>query len=358
MSCFTYTTGKRDLTREEKMAAVTEKQTRTATRRRWRSLNAQEARLAWLLILPTALIVFGLVVFPAFFSIWISFRDVGLSNLNDVFHADFVGLANYQKVISDFAFKPGPLPVDWADASFFGRIWLALTAWNWGAAITTVVYSFSATILTLLLGLIAALLLNRPFRGRGLARATFLFPYIAPIVGVAFVWRWILDPRPSGVLNDMLMGLGIIDLPMAYLSERGLALLLVILFQGWRYFPFAMLMILARLQAVDTTLYEAAEVDGANTWQKFWNVTLPELRYVLGAIFLLRLMWTFNKFDDIFLLTGGGFGTKVLPVLTYEFSFQTRDFGKGAATAMILLVILVIFLIVYVSTVMRNVEDE
>ena len=306
--------------------------------RRWNSLQAREARLAWVLILPTALIVFGLVVFPAIFSIWISFRDVGLKNLGDVFHAPFVGLENYRLVIDDFAFK------------FQGLR-------NWGAAVNSIVYSFSATILTLVVGLIASLLLNRPFRARGLARAIFLFPYVAPIVSVAFVWRWILDPRPSGVLNDILLKLGIIQLPKAYLATRGLALLLVIVFEAWRYFPFAMLMILARLQAVDQTLYEAADVDGANTWHKFWYVTLPELRYVLGAVFLLRLIWTFNKFDDIFLLTGGGFGTNVLPVLTYQFSFKSFNFGKGAANAMILLAILVVFLAVYVSTVMRNVEE-
>jgi multiple sugar transport system permease protein len=153
------------------------------------------------------------------------------------------------------------------------------------------------------------------------------------------------------------MNLGWIELPKAYLATRGLALVLVILIEAWRYFPFAMLMILARLQAIDLTLYEAAEVDGANTWQKFLNVTLPELRYVLGAIFLLRLMWTFNKFDDIFLLTGGGFGTKVLPVLTYEFSFRLFDFGRGAATAMILLTLLVVFMIFYVRIVMRNTDE-
>jgi multiple sugar transport system permease protein len=174
---------------------------------------------------------------------------------------------------------------------------------------------------------------------------------------VAFVWRWILDPRPSGVLNDVLLKLGLIDLPIAYLAERGLALFIVIIFESWRYFPFAMLMILARLQAIDETLYEAAEVDGANPWAKFLYITLPELRYVLGAIFLLRLMWTFNKFDDIFLLTGGGFGTKVLPILTYEFSFRLLDFGRGASTAMILLVILIVFMAIYVLTVMRNVDE-
>ena len=310
----------------------------SSVQKRYRARQSQEARLAWTLISPTALIVLGIVIFPAFFSIWVSFHDVGLHNLNDVFHAPFVGWENYQKVFNDFAFK------------FQGMQ-------SWGAAVTSIVYSFVGTTLTLLVGLVAALLLNRPFRGRGLARAIFLFPYVAPVVSIAFVWRWLLDPRPSGVLNDILIRLHIIDLPMAYLSQRGLALLLVIFFEAWRYFPFAMLMILARLQAIDSTLYEAAEVDGANSVEKFWFITVPELRYVLGAIFLLRLMWTFNKFDDIFLLTGGGFGTKVLPVLTYEFSFRLFDFGRGAATAMILLVILVVFIILYVTIVMRNVED-
>jgi multiple sugar transport system permease protein len=310
----------------------------SSIKRSWRSLEAREARLAWTLISPTALIVFGLVIFPAFFSIWVSFHDIGLHNLNDVFNAPYVGLENYRKVFDDFSFK------------FQGMQ-------SWGAAVTSIVYSFISTVLTLVVGLIAAILLNRPFRARGLTRAIFLFPYVAPVVSTAFVWRWILDPRPSGVVNDVLMRLNLIELPKAYLATRGLALLLVIVFEAWRYFPFAMLMILARLQAVDNTLYEAADVDGANTMQKFWNITLPELRYVLGAIFLLRLMWTFNKFDDIFLLTGGGFGTKVLPVLTYEFSFKLFDFGRGAATAMILLIILLIFMALYIGIVMRNVEE-
>lgn len=303
-----------------------------------RSIAAREARLAWVLILPTLLIVFGLILFPAVFSVWISFRDVGLGNLNNVFNAPWVGFENYQSVFTDFAFK------------FQGLN-------NWGAAVTTVVYSVLSTIITLIMGLIAALLLNRRFVGRGLARGVFLFPYVAPVISVAFVWRWLLDPRPSGVANHLLMGLGVIDAPRAFLATRGLAIWLVILFQGWRYFPFAMLMLLARLQAIDDTLYEAADVDGASTWQKFVHITIPELRYVMGAIFLLRLLWTFNKFDDIWLLTGGGYGTNVLPVLTYQFSFGSFDFGKGAATAMIQLVVLIVFIAVYAATVMRNVEE-
>ena len=175
---------------------------------------------------------------------------------------------------------------------------------------------------------------------------------------MAFVWRWLLDPRPSGVLNHILINLGIIETQQAFLATRGLAIWLVIIFQAWRYFPFAMLMILARLQAIDDTLYEAAAVDGANSWQKFISITIPQIRYVLGAIFLLRLLWTFNKFDDIWLLTGGGYGTNVLPVLTYQFSFNMYDFGKGAATAMIMMAALVVFIIGYVLIIMRNSEES
>jgi len=292
-----------------------------------RTLAQREARLAYLLIIPTFAIVAGLVIFPAFFNVWISLHRVGLDNLNDVFHAPFVGLENYLRAARDYAFPD--------------------------ALRTSIVYSFSATILTVLLGLGAALLLNRSFRGRGLVRAVFLIPYIAPLISVAYVWKWLLDPTVRGVVNWSLIKLGLMDEPVAWLGKQGLALVVVILFEGWRYFPFAMLMILARLQAIEAALYEAAAVDGANRWHQFWYITLPELRFVVGTIFLLRLMWTFNKFDDVFLLTGGGFGTGVLPILTYEFSFRLFDFGQGAATAMFLVIILVVFMLIYIRKVLQ-----
>lgn len=292
-----------------------------------KTFEEKEARLAYLLIIPTFIIVVGLVIFPAVFSIWISFHNVTLANINDVFHAKFVGLSNFIKVFKDFAFSD--------------------------AVKTTIFYSFVSTLFTIIVGLIASLILNRKFFGRGLVRAIFLFSYVAPIVSVAYIWKWLLNPTQSGVLNWALLKLNTISEPISWLGTRGITLLIVILFQGWRYFPFAMLMILARLQAIDKTLYEAADVDGANVLQKFWNITIPELRYVLGTLFLLRLMWTFNKFDDIFLLTSGGFGTKVLPILTYEFSFKTFNFGKGSATAMILFVILAIFMVFYMRKVLE-----
>jgi len=292
-----------------------------------RTLAQREARLAYLLIIPTFAIVAGLVIFPAFFNVWISLHRVGLDNLNDVFHAPFAGLENYVRAAHDYAFPD--------------------------ALQTSVLYSFAATILTVLMGLGAAILLNRNFRGRGLVRAIFLIPYIAPLISVAYVWKWLLDPTVRGVVNWSLIKLGVMDEPVAWLGKQGLALAVVILFEGWRYFPFAMLMILARLQAIDLALYEAAAVDGANRWHQFWHITLPELRYVIGTIFLLRLMWTFNKFDDVFLLTSGGFGTRVLPILTYEFSFRLFDFGQGAATAMFLVIILLAFMLIYIRKVLQ-----
>jgi multiple sugar transport system permease protein len=317
------------------------------------TLRQREAWLAYALVIPTAAVVFGLIVFPAFFSIWISFHRIGLDNLNDVFHAPFVGLENYIRAWNDFAFKPGPLPEAVRTANVFQAAGLLLTRWNWGAAVTSVVYSFLATSVTIVVGLMAALVLNEPFRGRGLARGLFLFPYVAPIVSVTFIWQLVFSPTQSGAINWLLMKLGALPAPVSWFGTRGLALLMVVLFEAWRYFPFAMLMLLARLQAIDRTLYEAASVDGASAWNKFVAITLPELRYVLGTIFLLRLMWTFNKFDDIWLLTGGGFGTNVLPVLTYQFSFKLFDFGRGAATSMFLFVVLALFMVFYIRKVLR-----
>jgi multiple sugar transport system permease protein len=286
-----------------------------------------EARLAFAMVVPTFAIVIGLVVFPVFFNVWISLHRIGLDNLNDVFRAPFVGLNNYLRAAHDFAFP--------------GALW------------TSIVYSVCATGVTVATGLGASLMLNRSFRGRGLARTVFLVPYVAPLISVAYIWKWLLDPTVRGVVNWTLLSLGVIEEPIAWLGRQGIALPVVVLFEGWRYFPFAMLMILARLQAIELALYEAAAVDGAGRWTCFWRITLPELRYVLGTVFLIRLMWTFNKFDDIFLLTGGGFGTRVLPILTYEFSFRLFDFGQGAATAMFLVLILAAFMVVYIRKVLQ-----
>lgn len=126
-----------------------------------------------------------------------------------------------------------------------------------------------------------------------------------------------------------------------------LALTSVILFEGWRYFPFAFLFILARLQAIPDELYQAASVDGASPFQRFFHITLPQLASVLSTLFLFRFIWTFNKFDDIFLLTRGQAGTKVLTIKVYDYAFGEFDIGASSAVAMVLFGVLLVFLVIY-----------
>jgi len=285
------------------------------------SKQAQDARLAYLLILPTVLIIAGLVFYPVIYNVWLSFHQVTTGNLGEA-AAPFKGLENYRYVLKDVErFLP--------------------------ALRTSFIYSITGMLLSLVVGLVASLVLNEQFRARGLARGVMLFPYAAPTIAMAQIFKWIV--YPNGLVNWLLMTANIIPQPRAWLSERGLALPAVLLFQTWKYFPFCMLMILARLQAIDETLYEAAEVDGANAWQSFWNITMPELQYILLTVGLLRLIWNFNKFDDIWLLTGGSSGTMVLPVLTYQYSFGLNNFGWGAANAMLLALILSVFMYFYMK---------
>lgn len=238
----------------------------------------------------------------------------------------------------------------------------------WPAFWVTVVYTLLSSLGAIILGLFAAQLLNQPFRGRGLMRGLLLFPYVAPVISLAFTWRFFLDPF-SGTLNALLLEAGAIEQPIPFLSQRlytfepaglpvtlPLALLSVILFESWRYFPFAFLFILSRLQAIDEQLYENAELDGASPFQKFWYITIPQLWTVLSTLFLLRFMWTFNKFDDVFLLTGGAAGTETLPIQVYDNAFGRADIGAGAATSVVLFLFLAVFLTIYFTTIAKEEE--
>ncbi len=211
----------------------------------------------------------------------------------------------------------------------------------------------------ILLGLLASQLVNRPFHGKSRLRGLLLFPYVAPVISVAFTWTFLLDPF-SGTLNALLQRFDLIENGIGFLSERTftasvlgfefempLALSSIIAFDAWRYFPFAFLFILARLQAIPAPLYESADVDGATPYQKFFRITVPQVAGVIGTLFLLRFMWTFNKFDDVFLLTGGAAGTKTLPIQVYDNAFGRADIGAGAATAVMLFLFLAVFLTIY-----------
>lgn len=212
----------------------------------------------------------------------------------------------------------------------------------WGVLGVTLFYTVFGTIGALLVGLFAALLLNHSFRGQGILRGLYLFPYVAPVIAVAFSWLILFDPF-SGSANALLLQMGVTQEAINFFGERPLALIMVTLFEVWRYFPLSFLFILARMQSIDTDMYEAADMDGASPFQKFWYLSLPQLMGILSVLFLLRFIWTFNKFDDIFLLTGGNAGTRTLTVSVYEQAFAVSNIGAGAAVAVVIFLCLLSF---------------
>lgn len=208
--------------------------------------------------------------------------------------------------------------------------------------VVTLIYTIFGTIGALVVGMFAALLLNKTFVGRGTLRGLLLFPYVAPVIAVAFSWVTLFDPF-SGSINALLLQMGATDAPINFFGEKPLALISVIVFEIWRYFPLSFLFILARMQSIDTDMYEAADMDGASPFQKFWYLSVPQLMGILSVLFLLRFIWTFNKFDDIFLLTGGNAGTRTLTVSVYEQAFALSNIGAGAAVAVVIFSCLILF---------------
>ena len=292
-------------------------------------------------MVPSFAVVFAFVVFPVLWNIWLSLKPVSLADLRgpSLWHVNLT-LENFRKVFQDPDFAQ------------------VLSA--------TLIYTFGGSVLSILLGSAAALLVHTEFPGRSLLRGLFISPYIAPVVAVTFTWSFILDPQ-LGVLNWLAVNKGLISQPIPFFSQRWmdldflgrtwrlpLALTSVVLFEGWRYFPFAFLFILARLQSIPEELYQAASVDGATPVQRFIHITVPQLAPVLAILFLFRFIWTINKFDDIFLLTGGQAGTKVMTIKVYEYAFGQFNIGAGSAVAMVLFGVLLIFMVVYFRWIMRE----
>lgn len=216
----------------------------------------------------------------------------------------------------------------------------------WGVLWVTLFYTIVGTVGALLFGLFAALLLNKSFRGQGILRGLYLFPYVAPVIAVAFAWILLFDPF-SGSANALLIQMGVTQESINFFGQRPLALIMVTVFEIWRYFPLSFLFILARMQSIDSDMYEAADMDGASPFQKFWYLSVPQLLGILSVLFLLRFIWTFNKFDDIFLLTGGNAGTRTLTVNVYEQAFAISNIGAGAAVAVVIFCCLILFSIFF-----------
>lgn len=236
----------------------------------------------------------------------------------------------------------------------------------WFILIVTFAYTLFGTGGALLVGLLATQLMRETFRGRAFFRGILLFPYVAPVIAMAFTWLVLLDPF-SGALNALMKQMNLMDEPLNFIGVRAtefelfglsmsfpVALTTVIVFEIWRYFPMAFLFILARAQSIPTDMYEAAEMDGASPLQMFWELSLPFLYGIISVLFLLRFIWTFNKFDDIFLLTGGASGTRTLTVDVYEQGFALSDLGAGSAVAVLIFFILLGFSVFYFRTLAKE----
>jgi multiple sugar transport system permease protein len=274
-------------------------------------MGKRENRLGLLLLSPTLALMAGFVVFPVLYSAWLSL------NQSDPFRqvTTFIGLQNFRALLG------GP--------DFWHALWVG------------VVFTLATVALQTLIGLGIALLLNRKFPGRAIARALALFPFIVPTIVAVLIWRWILNDS-YGIVNYLLLSLGLVAGPVVWLGTPALALVSVIAMNVWQFFPFVVITLLARLASIPQTQYEAARVDGASPTQQFWCITLPHMKTILAVVVLVRCIWMFQKFENIYLMTRGGplAATQHLPILAYDEMFVNFRMGRSAAVAVLSFVIL------------------
>jgi multiple sugar transport system permease protein len=222
----------------------------------------------------------------------------------------------------------------------------------WQAVRNTIVFTIGSIVTKFIFGLCAALLLYAQQRFRNILTGLILLPWIVPSVVQALAWKSIYDPLFGG-LNPILLGLGVIREPWEWLADPQLAMFCVIFVNVWAGIPFFTVNFLAGLGSIDKELYEAAEIDGANAWERFVNITLPGMKYVIAVTTLLSTIWTFNSFETIYLLTGGNAGTEVYSILAYKKAMGGLRFGPGTAVAFSLTPVL-LFFILLLSRYMRR----
>lgn len=290
-------------------------------------LLENENLLAAALLLPGVIILAFFIAYPFVMALWYSLTSIRVGD-----PGEFVGIANFTKA--------------WSDTIFQTAFW------------NTVYYTFWATVLKLALGMWLALLLNRHFPFKRLVRASMLLPFIIPTVLSAFAWRWMFDPTFS-VLNWLLFNLGWIKDRLPFLSDGDWALWCAIVVNTWRGMPFFAITLLAGLQTISPDLHEAAALDGANAWKRFWHVTWPLLMPVTLVVVVFSVIQTFSDFQLIYVLTGGGPANSTHLVATYAYQIGVASglLGEGAAISLFMFPVLfavVWFQLRYVKRMERN----
>lgn len=288
-------------------------------------LERRYARLGVILIAPTVLIFCAVIVYPLVSALYLSLFQIFTPTLQ----GEWVGLENYRTLLASGGF--------------------------WSSLGKTLVWTIGTLTLQILFGIAMALVLHQNIWFRSLARSLILFPYFISTVVAVLVWKWVFNDL-YGILNHLLMASGLTDMPIDYLGSMPNAMVTVILIGAWKYFPFVVIAVLARLQTIPEPLYEAARIDGAGPVARFFDVTLPQLRDVLVVIVMLRAIWDFKEFDLIWLLTGGGpiSATETLPIVVYRQAFALNQMGMAAAWAVMMMAVLLTFMIVYIRQTRRK----
>jgi len=273
-------------------------------------LDSQGA-LAFVLLLPSVIVIFGVLLFPMLSSLALSFTDLKMTKPGS---GQFIGFDNFVAALVN--------PLFWAS---LGR---------------TGIFTVATVLFEMTLGLAVALLLNAKFKGRAFVRGLIILPWALPYVVNGVMWKWIFDAN-YGVLNAILSQLGLIQEYQIWLGDPSSAMAIVIAANIWKETPVAILLLLAALQAMPKDMIEAASIDGANRWKIFTKIVLPFLKPMIVTLIVIKVIWALKEFDLIYIITKGGpaSGTNLFSYYIYQNTFQYLNFGYGAALAYILTIL-------------------
>lgn len=292
------------------------------------SLQRKETRDAWIMMAPAIIVLLVIAVYPILRTIWLSLHEMVLTDPGSGY--PFIGFDNYLAILKD------------------------------ARAVTSIKFTFKFTIVTvvleLVIGFAAALVMNRPFRGRGLTRAAILIPWAIPTSVSAMMWKFIYNDQ-YGLFNDVLYRLGIIDEYKAWLSTSSGSFMALVITDVWKTAPYMALLILAGLQMIPEEMYEAAKIDGANVFQRFIYITLPTVKTTVIVALLFRTLDAFRVFDLISVMTGGANGTESIAVYAYSNLMKFLDFGYGSALAVLVFALVFIISLIYMKALGNKITD-
>ena len=297
-------------------------------------VQRRRIRAAWLVLTPMLLCLLLVAGWPLLRTFWFSLTDTSLS---DAGAGDFVGLSNY--------------------LSHDGEGWSGILVdplW-WQAVRNTLHFTAVSVSLEITIGLAVALLLNVPFAGRALVRAMILIPWAIPTIVSAKIWAWMLNDQ-FGILNHLMLGLGLIDAPLAWTADASLSMWAVIMVDVWKTVPFVALLMLAALQMLPGDCYEAARVDGVHPLKVFWRVTLPLLMPALLVAAIFRILDSLRVFDVIYVLTSNSSSTMSMSIYARQQLVEFQDVGYGSAASTLLFLIVAVIAVLYLYLGRRQME--